>query len=98
MPFAAASRYAPKRNIRLSVRADSRDKTSSATGNGSIDTWIGRAAMLGFVGAVGAEVVTGKGILEALGMSTPLPGVAILLAGTTGALSALGVFRSASSD
>lgn len=30
----------------------------------SLDIWIGRAAMLGFVAAIGVEVSTGKGVLE----------------------------------
>lgn len=30
----------------------------------SLDIWIGHAAMLGFVAAIGVEVSTGKGVLE----------------------------------
>lgn len=37
----------------------------------SLDTWIGRAAMLGFVAAIGVEVSTGKGVLEVNSFSPP---------------------------
>lgn len=35
-----------------------------ASGGGGFDIWLGRAAMLGFVGALGVEITTGKGVLQ----------------------------------
>jgi hypothetical protein len=38
--------------------------------NNSLDIWLGRVAMLGFVAAVGVEIVTGKGVIEVLSFSS----------------------------
>lgn len=62
--------------------------------NNSLDIWLGRVAMLGFVAAVGVEIVTGKGVLETVGFSTPLPTVALGLTAVVGLFTAFGVFRS----
>eukprot|EP00850_Spirogloea_muscicola_P005113 SM000023S07569 [mRNA] locus=s23:159770:160183:- [translate_table: standard] len=67
-------------------------------GGGGLNVWLGRAAMLGFVGALGVEIVSGKGVLESLGVPTPLPPLALALVGAAGAFTAFGIFRSASTD
>ncbi|GJP53611.1 hypothetical protein CLOM_g12765 [Closterium sp. NIES-68] len=75
------------------VRAMASDGGSGGAGGG-VDIWIGRLAMMGFVGAVVMEVVTGKGLLELIGVPTPLPALALVIVAATGAFTAFGVFRS----
>lgn len=38
-------------------------RTTEGGNRRSLDTWIGRLAMLGFAAAIGVEVSTGKGLL-----------------------------------
>ncbi|CAI5944806.1 unnamed protein product [Closterium sp. NIES-64] len=66
----------------------------SGGGGGGVDIWVGRLAMMGFVGALVMEVATGKGLLELIGVPTPLPALALVIVAATGALTAFGVFRS----
>lgn len=55
----------PDRQIRKRGAAGIRCQQSSEGGAAnSLDIWIGRAAMLGFVAALGVEIATGKGVLE----------------------------------
>ncbi|MCO5587540.1 hypothetical protein L7F22_041490 [Adiantum nelumboides] len=64
----------------------------------SLDIWLGRAAMLGFVGVVSFEVATGKGVLENAGLVAPLPTFALALAAVVGVVTAFGIFWSANND
>jgi hypothetical protein len=43
----------------LSVRCEQGSK-----GGPGLDVWLSRGAMIGFVGAVGVELTTGKGVLQ----------------------------------
>lgn len=52
--------------------------------------------MLAFVAALAVEAATGRGVLEAAGVTTPLPVPALVLAGAAGVTTAAGVFRSLS--
>jgi len=54
--------------------------------------------MLGFVGAVAVELSTGKGVLENVGLTAPLPTVALALTGVVGVLAAFLIFQSGSRD
>jgi hypothetical protein len=47
------------RSKSLSVRCEQGSK-----GGPGLDVWLSRGAMLGFVGAVGVELTTGKGVLQ----------------------------------
>lgn len=40
------------------------DQSTEGGNRRSLDTWIGRFAMLGFVAAIGIEISSGKGVLE----------------------------------
>ncbi|KAI5060097.1 hypothetical protein GOP47_0024517 [Adiantum capillus-veneris] len=64
----------------------------------SLDIWLGRAAMLGFVSVVSVEVATGKGVLENAGLVAPLPTLALALTAVVGVVVAFGIFRSANTD
>lgn len=61
----------------------------------SLDTWLGRAAMLGFVSVVAIETATGKGVLEMAGLETPLPTWALGFMAAVGVVTAFKIFRSA---
>lgn len=67
-------------------------------GGSNVGTWVGRAAMLAFVGALGLEIVTGKGLLETLGVTGPVPGFGLALVAVVGGLTAFGIFRSSSAE
>jgi len=67
-------------------------------GGGGLDVWLSRGAMLGFVGAVAVELSTGKGVLENVGLTAPLPTVALALTGVVGVLAAFLIFQSGSRD
>ncbi|CAI5518520.1 unnamed protein product [Closterium sp. Naga37s-1] len=88
-----ASSLGASRRGGVAVRAMSSDGGSGG-GGGGVDIWVGRLAMMGFVGALVMEVATGKGLLELIGVPTPLPALALVIVAATGALTAFGVFRS----
>ncbi|CAN6293673.1 unnamed protein product, partial [Urochloa humidicola] len=92
-PTARASR----RNARpraLSVRCEQGAKG----GGGGLDVWLSRGAMLGFVGVVAVELTTGKGVLENVGLTAPLPTVALALTGVVGIFTAFIIFQSGTQD
>eukprot|EP00245_Coleochaete_scutata_P003753 TRINITY_DN15613_c1_g1_i1.p1 TRINITY_DN15613_c1_g1~~TRINITY_DN15613_c1_g1_i1.p1 ORF type:complete len:159 (+),score=29.15 TRINITY_DN15613_c1_g1_i1:71-547(+) len=60
--------------------------------------WIGRVAMLAWVAAIATEVLTGKGVLANVGVTSPAPTLAVALAAVVGAATAFSVFSAASSD
>ncbi|CAD6205073.1 unnamed protein product [Miscanthus lutarioriparius] len=77
----------------LSVRCE-----QGAKGGGGLDAWLSRGAMLGFVGAVTVELTTGKGVLQNVGLTAPLPAVALALTAVVGVLTAFLIFQSGSRD
>ncbi|KAM0849696.1 hypothetical protein ACQ4PT_053564 [Festuca glaucescens] len=77
----------------LSVRCEQGSK-----GGPGLDVWLSRGAMLGFVGAVGVELTTGKGVLQNVGLIAPLPALALGLTGVVGVVTAFLIFQSGSSD
>ncbi|XP_031496200.1 stress enhanced protein 1, chloroplastic isoform X2 [Nymphaea colorata] len=79
-----------RKNCALSIRCEQGTK-----GSNSLDIWLGRLAMVGFLSAVSVEVVTGKGLLENFGLTTPLPTVALAVTALVGALTAVFIFQSA---
>ena len=70
-----ASRKQARRVHALGIRCE---RTTEGGNRRSLDTWIGRAAMLGFVAAIGVEISTGKGVLEVNSSSLSLAFVASL--------------------
>ncbi|CAN6288281.1 unnamed protein product [Urochloa humidicola] len=93
-PAALASR----RNARpraLSVRCE---QGAKGGGGGGLDVWLSRGAMLGFVGVVAVELTTGKGVLENVGLTAPLPTVALALTGVVGVFTAFIIFQSGAQD
>ncbi|TVU30950.1 hypothetical protein EJB05_22608 [Eragrostis curvula] len=78
----------------LSVRCEQGAKG----GGGGLDVWLSRGAMLGFVGAVAVELSTGKGVLQNVGLTAPLPTVALALTGVVGVFTAFIIFQSGSRD
>ncbi|CAI5482784.1 unnamed protein product [Closterium sp. Yama58-4] len=88
-----ASTLGASRRGGMTVRAMA-SEGGSGGGGGGVDIWVGRLAMMGFVGALVMEVVTGKGLLELIGVPTPLPALALVIVAATGAFTAFGVFRS----
>ncbi|RLN42303.1 stress enhanced protein 1, chloroplastic-like [Panicum miliaceum] len=79
----------------LSVRCE---QGAKGGGGGGLDVWLSRGAMLGFVGAVAVELSTGKGVLENVGLTAPLPTVALALTGVVGVFVAFLIFQSGSRD
>ncbi|WOL02632.1 stress enhanced protein 1, chloroplastic isoform X1 [Canna indica] len=77
----------------VSVRCEQGAKQSNG-----LDVWLGRIAMLGFAIAITVEISTGKGLLENLGFTAPLPTVALAVTALVGALTAFFIFQSASRD
>lgn len=67
-------------------------------GGGGLDVWLSRGAMLGFVGVVAVELTTGKGVLQNVGLTAPLPTVALALTGVVGVFTAFLIFQSGSRD
>ncbi|KAK6121416.1 hypothetical protein DH2020_044841 [Rehmannia glutinosa] len=70
---------------------------STKDGNG-LDVWLGRLAMAGFAAAITVEIVTGKGLLENFGLTSPLPTVALAVTALVGVLTAVFIFQSASKN
>uniref|UniRef100_A0A1D1YJ42 Uncharacterized protein ycf17 n=1 Tax=Anthurium amnicola TaxID=1678845 RepID=A0A1D1YJ42_9ARAE len=70
----------------------------STKGSNGVDIWLGRLAMVGFVTAITIEIVTGRGLLENFGLTTPLPTLALVVTALVGALTAFFIFQSASRD
>ncbi|KAF6176197.1 hypothetical protein GIB67_023488 [Kingdonia uniflora] len=77
----------------LSIRCEQ----SAKSGNG-LDVWLGRIAMLGFASALTVEIVTGKGLLENFGLTSPLPTVALAVTALVGVLTAIFIFQSSSKE
>ncbi|EFJ06327.1 LHC-related protein, partial [Selaginella moellendorffii] len=71
------------------------EQGASSSAGGEVGIWVGRFAMLGFVGTLAVEIGTGKGLLETAGLTTPAPIPALAVAGVLGVIAALGIFRSA---
>ncbi|MCH1922999.1 hypothetical protein L9G15_26670, partial [Shewanella sp. A3A] len=63
-----------------------------------LDVWLSRGAMLGFVAAITVELTTGKGVLQNVGLTSPVPTVALALTGVVGVATAFLIFQSASQD
>ncbi|KAF8410123.1 hypothetical protein HHK36_002645 [Tetracentron sinense] len=72
-----------------------RCKKSSKEGNG-LDIWLGRLAMTGFAALITIEITTGKGLLENVGLTAPLPTVVLAVTALVGVLTAIFIFQSAS--
>lgn len=66
--------------------------------SGGLDVWLSRGAMLGFVGAVAVELTTGKGVLQNVGLTAPVPTLALALTGVVGVLTAFLIFQSGTRD
>lgn len=64
----------------------------------SLDIWVGRAAMLGFVSVMAIEIATGRGVLENVGLAAPIPALALALTAVVGGVTAFGIFRSANNS
>lgn len=90
---AASARPAGRRVRLLSVRCE-----QGAKGGGGLDVWLSRGAMLGFVGAVAVELTTGKGVLQNVGLTAPVPTLALALTGVVGVLTAFLIFQSGTRD
>ncbi|XP_015697270.1 stress enhanced protein 1, chloroplastic-like [Oryza brachyantha] len=80
----------------LTVRCEQGAKGGG--GGGGLDVWLSRGAMLGFVGAVTVELTTGKGVLQNVGLTSPVPTLALALTGVVGVAAAFLIFQSASRD
>uniref|UniRef100_A0ACD5YJS2 Uncharacterized protein n=1 Tax=Avena sativa TaxID=4498 RepID=A0ACD5YJS2_AVESA len=96
MTSAHSAATASRRSVRLkslSVRCEQGSK-----GGPGLDVWLSRGAMLGFVGAVGVELTTGKGVLQNVGLMAPLPALALGLTGVVGVVTAFLIFQSGASD
>lgn len=85
-----------RRGAAVLVRAQSDNATPESSPNSNPAAWLGRAAMLLFVAALAVEVVTGRGVLETVGVTAPLQAPGLLLAGVAGLTTAFGIFRSIS--
>ncbi|KAK1324039.1 hypothetical protein QJS10_CPA02g00385 [Acorus calamus] len=77
----------------ISIRCEQSTKEG-----GGLDVWLGRFAMVGFAIAITIEVATGRGLLENIGLVTPLPTLALAVTGLVGVLTAFFIFQSASRD
>ncbi|XP_073028167.1 stress enhanced protein 1, chloroplastic-like [Primulina eburnea] len=86
-------RFTAQNSKYVSIRCEQ----STKEGNG-LDIWIGRLAMVGFTVAISIEVATGKGLLENVGLITPLPIAALAVTSLVGALLAVFIFQSASNN
>ncbi|KAI4971026.1 hypothetical protein ZWY2020_001940 [Hordeum vulgare] len=85
-----------RRSVRLkslSIRCEQGSKSGPG-----LDVWLSRGAMIGFIGAVGVELTTGKGVLQNVGLMAPLPALALGLTGVVGVVTAFIIFQSGSSD
>ncbi|CAN6283127.1 unnamed protein product [Urochloa humidicola] len=93
---AAAGNGVPRLSVtssRPTARASRRNARPRA-----LDVWLSRGAMLGFVGVVAVELTTGKGVLENVGLTAPLPTVALALTGVVGIFTAFIIFQSGTQD
>uniref|UniRef100_K3YZR4 Stress enhanced protein 1 n=1 Tax=Setaria italica TaxID=4555 RepID=K3YZR4_SETIT len=87
-----------RRNARsraLSVRCE---QGAKGGGGGGLDVWLSRGGMLGFMGVVAVELTTGKGVLQNVSLTAPLPTVALGLTGVVGIFTAFIIFQSGSQD
>ncbi|TKW14440.1 hypothetical protein SEVIR_5G168500v4 [Setaria viridis] len=87
-----------RRNARsraLSVRCE---QGAKGGGGGGLDMWLSRGGMLGFMGVVAVELTTGKGVLQNVSLTAPLPTVALGLTGVVGIFTAFIIFQSGSQD
>ncbi|KAF2913445.1 stress enhanced protein 1, chloroplastic isoform X1 [Oryza sativa Japonica Group] len=82
----------------LTVRCEQGAKGGGGGGGGGLDVWLSRGAMLGFVAAITVELTTGKGVLQNVGLTSPVPTVALALTGVVGVATAFLIFQSASQD
>ncbi|XXG63834.1 hypothetical protein AAC387_Pa05g1934 [Persea americana] len=90
----SSQRRSKSKAMSVSIRAEQ----STKKGSSSLDVWLGRFAMVGFASAITVEIVTGKGLLENFGLTSPLPTVALAVTGLVGVLTAVFIFQSASKD
>ncbi|KAL3651752.1 hypothetical protein CASFOL_004754 [Castilleja foliolosa] len=92
-------RLASQRNIaaRESKSVSIRCEQNTKEGSG-LDVWLGRLAMIGFAAALSVEVATGKGLLGNVGLTSPLPTVALAVTALVGVLTAVFIFQSASKN
>ncbi|RWR82986.1 stress enhanced protein 1, chloroplastic [Cinnamomum micranthum f. kanehirae] len=88
----SSQRRSKSKAMSVSIRAEQSTKKQSS----SLDVWLGRFAMVGFASAITVEIVTGKGLLENFGLTSPLPTVALAVTGLVGVLTAVFIFQSAS--
>ncbi|XP_073027201.1 stress enhanced protein 1, chloroplastic-like [Primulina eburnea] len=86
-------RFTAQNSKFVSIRCEQNTKE----GNG-LDIWIGRLAMVGFTAAITIEIATGKGLLENVGLITPLPIAALTVTALVGVLLAVFIFQSASNN
>ncbi|XP_075488494.1 stress enhanced protein 1, chloroplastic isoform X2 [Primulina tabacum] len=86
-------RFTAQNSKSVSIRCEQNTKE----GNG-LDIWIGRLAMVGFTAAISIEIATGKGLLENVGLITPLPIAALTVTALVGVLLAVFIFQSASNN
>ncbi|KAH6767093.1 stress enhanced protein 1 [Perilla frutescens var. hirtella] len=84
-----------RKTARNSTSVSVRCEQSTKESNG-LDVWLGRLAMVGFAAAISVEIVTGKGLLENFGLTSPLPTVALAVTALVGVLTAVFIFQSAS--
>ncbi|KAF0892729.1 hypothetical protein E2562_017697 [Oryza meyeriana var. granulata] len=89
---APGSLVSVRRRRSLTVRCEQGAK------GGGLDVWLSRGAMLGFVGAITVELTTGKGVLQNVGLTSPVPTLALALTGVVGVATAFLIFQSASRD
>jgi len=90
---ATRARTQERRGVSVGVRCE-----QSTEGGNSLDIWLGRIAMLSFAAAITIEVTTGKGVLQNIGLTSPLPTVSLALVTVVGVLVAFLIFRSGSKD
>ncbi|XP_024372969.1 uncharacterized protein [Physcomitrium patens] len=90
-----ASRRQSRRAHSMNIRCD---QSTEGGNRRSLDTWIGRFAMLGFVAAIGIEISSGKGVLESAGLPVPVPPVVLGLISLVGIVTAWNVFQSPTRD
>ncbi|GLJ42874.1 hypothetical protein SUGI_0888740 [Cryptomeria japonica] len=74
-----------------------RCEQSTDKGN-DLSVWLGRIAMLSFAAAITVEITTGKGLLQNIGLTSPLPTVSLGLTAAIGILTAYFIFDSGSKD
>ncbi|XP_038887138.1 ADP-ribosylation factor 1 [Benincasa hispida] len=73
-------------------------RCEQSTQQSNLDVWLGRSAMVGFAIAISVEIATGKGLLENLGVTSPLPSVALAVTALVGVLTAVFIFQSATKN